>query len=259
MKTNYHTHTYRCHHAKGTEYEIVASAVEQGFDILGITDHCPHPDQRKNYSMDYDDIGEYIQAVQDAGETYKDLIEVHVGFEAEWIPKYASYYDQLLSSTAVEYLILGQHYYFSQNSRFYNVFNMIGTKSFPDYAKFVVEGMSTGLFKFIAHPDIIMQTQAPIDDNSKIALDMILDAAVKNNYILEFNGGGFRRGIREFPEGERYPYPYNPFWEEVAKTGLRVIIGSDAHTPTQLFDDGVQMAHRVAADLGLNVIEKLDL
>lgn len=30
MLANYHTHTVRCHHAKGTEREYIEHAIEQG-------------------------------------------------------------------------------------------------------------------------------------------------------------------------------------------------------------------------------------
>ena len=41
MHTNYHTHTYRCHHAFGTEREYIEKAIEAGFTVLGFSDHTP--------------------------------------------------------------------------------------------------------------------------------------------------------------------------------------------------------------------------
>ncbi len=35
---NYHTHTKRCGHAKGTDEEYVIAAIEGGFDELGFSD-----------------------------------------------------------------------------------------------------------------------------------------------------------------------------------------------------------------------------
>ena len=42
MIANYHTHTWRCNHATGQEEEYVLTAVEQGFQILGFSDHAPY-------------------------------------------------------------------------------------------------------------------------------------------------------------------------------------------------------------------------
>ena len=43
MKTNYHTHTYRCKHAMGNDEHIVKRAIDAGIDILGFSDHNPWP------------------------------------------------------------------------------------------------------------------------------------------------------------------------------------------------------------------------
>ena len=43
MIANYHTHTWRCRHANGTEREYVERAIEGGLKILGFSDHSPYP------------------------------------------------------------------------------------------------------------------------------------------------------------------------------------------------------------------------
>ena len=45
-KINYHTHTYRCGHAKGTEEEMVQAAINMNIEELGISDHIPLPAYR---------------------------------------------------------------------------------------------------------------------------------------------------------------------------------------------------------------------
>ena len=41
MKTNYHTHTTRCHHATGSDEEFVLSAIKGGYQEIGFSDHTP--------------------------------------------------------------------------------------------------------------------------------------------------------------------------------------------------------------------------
>ena len=36
---NYHTHTYRCGHALGNEYEMVEAALHEGYQELGMSCH----------------------------------------------------------------------------------------------------------------------------------------------------------------------------------------------------------------------------
>ena len=43
MIANYHTHTWRCRYANGTEREYVERAIEGGLKILGFSDHSPYP------------------------------------------------------------------------------------------------------------------------------------------------------------------------------------------------------------------------
>ena len=43
MKTNFHTHTFRCGHAIGNEEEMVKSAIKNDILELGFSDHIPLP------------------------------------------------------------------------------------------------------------------------------------------------------------------------------------------------------------------------
>ena len=47
-KTNFHTHTYRCGHANGSEEEMVCSAIKMGIEELGISEHVPLPHYRQH-------------------------------------------------------------------------------------------------------------------------------------------------------------------------------------------------------------------
>ena len=41
MQENYHTHTYRCRHAIGSEEEYIRKAIDGGLKVLGFSDHTP--------------------------------------------------------------------------------------------------------------------------------------------------------------------------------------------------------------------------
>ena len=90
MKTNYHTHTYRCKHAMGNDERIVQHAIKAGIDILGFSDHTPWP----HFPDDYDShvrmetmyLPEYCRSIRRLREKYKDQIELHIGLEAEYFP-----------------------------------------------------------------------------------------------------------------------------------------------------------------------------
>lgn len=64
---NYHTHTYRCRHAKGDVADYVAAAAAGGLAELGFSDHCPYPDGRWQANrMDMADLPGYVAAINAA-------------------------------------------------------------------------------------------------------------------------------------------------------------------------------------------------
>ena len=66
MIANYHTHTWRCRHADGTEREYVERAIEGGLKILGFSDHSPYP-----FPEGYDSG---MRMRLDQGEGYVDTV-----------------------------------------------------------------------------------------------------------------------------------------------------------------------------------------
>ena len=89
MIANYHTHTYRCHHADGTEREYVERAIENGLKIFGFSDHVPMPfpdGHQSGYRVRIEALEDYVRTVEGLREEYKKDIEILLGFEAEYYP-----------------------------------------------------------------------------------------------------------------------------------------------------------------------------
>ena len=47
-KTNFHTHTYRCGHANGSEEDMICAAMKMGIEELGLSEHVPLPHYRQH-------------------------------------------------------------------------------------------------------------------------------------------------------------------------------------------------------------------
>lgn len=261
MLTNYHTHCLRCEHAEGTEADYVNKAIEQGFDILGMSDHVPYPGNLEGFRMKFEEIDDYIDTVRAEAEKNKDKIEVLLGFESEYLPKKRDYYESLLTKYGVDYLALGQHF-FSVNSLGSQKSAFFITESVDciTYAKSVVEAMSTGYYAFVAHPDIVGVNMLPWDKNFDKMSDIIIDAAIKYDIPLEVNANGIRRGLIEDGMcGTHYMYPHYKFWEKVAEAKVKTIVSSDCHAPHLLFDDDVRKVRQIAENWGLNIIDVLPI
>ena len=72
---------------------------------------------------------------------------------------------------------------------------------------------------------------------------------------------GFKYGIlfgdvagSYFCDEERYPYPHPKFWSKVAKTNIPVLINADAHHPSNIYDDKMELAYKLVGEWGLNLI-----
>ena len=85
VKANYHTHTERCKHARGSEREYIESAIEHGFEVLGFSDHTPQPYENGFVSrirMDMSEFDGYMDTIRSLKEEYSDRIEIKTGLEA---------------------------------------------------------------------------------------------------------------------------------------------------------------------------------
>lgn len=256
IKTNYHTHTKRCLHAEGNDLDYINEAIKANLHTIGFSDHGPYEDNRFGLRMPYSVLPEYIKTFKNFKKQFKDIINIKIGLEIEYDENKLDYYKYLL--TKLDYLALGQHIFLDKNNNFLNSYEIKSTESYLDYANSISKALDTKLFSFVAHPDLIFLNEFPFDENCEKACNIIINAAKRNNSILEFNANGFRRGIHKFPDGERYQYPYKPFWEKVKENNLMVLVSSDCHNPKQVYDSYMEMAVNTAKDFGLNVIDFID-
>ena len=88
---NYHTHTYRCNHAKGEDRDYVLRAIDEGFTLLGFSDHTPWPYQytavhrNRMYPSQLED---YVTSIKSLREEFRDQIDIRLGLEVEAFTDY---------------------------------------------------------------------------------------------------------------------------------------------------------------------------
>ena len=74
---NYHTHTYRCRHAGGTDRDYVEAAIAAGLTTLGFSDHSPMvftTDHKSSFRMSLEETPGYFESLLQLREEYKDRI-----------------------------------------------------------------------------------------------------------------------------------------------------------------------------------------
>ena len=247
FKHNFHTHTFRCKHAKGDVADYCARAVELGMETLGFSDHSAMPDARWiRVRMHYEQLDDYIGAIDRAREDFPQL-NIKKGMECEYVPRLHHYYeDELLGERAFDYLIGAAHFFTADNGKWSGTYGgTTSAKTLADFARYSVEMIETRLFDFIAHPDLFGNCYPTWDANTAACARDIAQAAAENGVGLEINALGLRKIAGRptaFPQ-----YPWEPFWTVVAEAGAPVLVNSDAHRPDDLqgrAGDAMNLAHR---------------
>lgn len=238
MKTNFHTHTFRCKHALGTDEEYVKAALTAGFDVLGFADHAPWRYATPYVShcrMTADMWPDYKRSVQSLQLKYTGQIEIRLGLECEYTKRY---FDQLLRlrDDGCEYFILASHFLDSEEYAGYTGNTCSSNDELRRYADQTAEGIATGLYCYVAHPDLYMMNRPVFDKASMEAADVICQAAKEAHMPLEYNLLGLGDEMRGHSRG----YPHSDFWQYIRKWENDVIIGVDAHSPDALTNEAVR-------------------
>lgn len=252
---NYHTHTYRCQHASGDVIDYAREALAQGATVLGMSDHAALPDNRwQSVRMTFDQLEEYEQAIQTAREAYPQL-QILKGMECEYAPEYESYMrEELLDKRQYDYLIGAAHFVPVDGEWLVSFDRITSPKAIAAYSEYVIKMMQSGLFAFIAHPDVFGSCNDEWNADLEACSRDILEAAQDLNMPLEINGYGFRKPHRQTPNGSRPIYPWRPFWEVASDYNIKAICNSDAHRPQDVManlDDCLQLAE----SLGIETVE----
>lgn len=256
---NYHTHTARCGHASGTDEEYVLAAIEAGYETLGFSDHMPWPYKSGFTSptvrMTTEEIGGYLDSLRSLREKYRDKIRIYIGFEAEYFPAYMGWLKELKEREGLDFLILGNHFDESDETGIYYG-AATAKEQILSYCDNTLLGMETGLFVYLAHPDLAMMNYPVFDETAKEISYRLCRRAKELGLPLEYNLQGQRLAERGKAKG--LGYPCREFWEIAKEVGNEVIIGMDSHAPETVIDEE-RYARELAVleEMGLKIIWSL--
>ena len=203
--------------------------------------------------MEWESLEDYISSINALKKKYEGIIEIHLGLETEYSKTALEERKELKGM--VEYLLLGQHFDDPSNRNF-SVFRKNTDEEILEYARLVCEGIDSGLFTYLAHPDVIMNGQEEFTQACEKAAHMIGKKAQETGIPLEINCHGIGKGRKPFPDGDMYYYPNRDFWSILAQYEIKGIVGIDAHDPRDLLDtEAVEEGLRELADLDIEIIE----
>lgn len=253
MTYNYHTHTYRCHHATGTVEEYIKMAVDNGITHMGFSDHFPYictdgteGEARVRVAEAYD----YVSEIDELRQKYKNKIDIKIGFEMEYFP---DFFDEMLKNAVeygAEYLILGEHYIEEESPNGIHAFEETDDEVFLSrYTDCVISAIRSGYFTYVAHPDGIRF----VGDETVFEKHVrrICIASREYNIPLELNFLGIR---------DNRHYPNMVFWKIAGEEKSPVTFGFDAHSIKSAYNGkSIPRAEEIVETYGLNYIGKPDI
>ena len=251
---NFHTHTYRCHHAKGTDRDYIEAAIKAGYTEIGFSDHVPYLFPTEHYSdfrMRPEETEEYVNSIRALQEEYKDKIKIRLGFEVEYYPQLFDKLLNFLKPFHYDYLILGQHFTNNEydENAFYSGHKTDNVDIMDTYIQQTLDALKTGEFLYFAHPDLIHYTGDKRIYEEK--MHYFVKELKKLNIPLECNFLGF---------WDKRHYPNKTFWGFVAEEQNPVVIGLDAHQPEVYLDKArLDEMKKFLDDFGIKPIENLQI
>ena len=256
---NYHSHTARCGHAWGADEEFIQAAIDNGYGVLGFSEHSPWPfvdgyqeiDTRQRIRLE--ELDTYLSDMQALKERYKDRIEIKIGLECEYFPQYFDWLKTVRPK--VDYLLLGVHcadhdehlsHYYARSTK---------EEQVEEYLRCALAGMESGLFAYLAHPDLCLANYPQYDAVAEHMVHSICRRAKELDMPLEYNLYGIDKQARGRHKG--LCYPCKLFWEAAADHGCTAIIGVDAHRPEHFIRQRFLDAREYLLSLGLHLTEEI--
>lgn len=283
---NYHTHAKYCKHGEGNISEYVKNAVKANMQELGFTCHIPFEESfldsdyykdimsnaNKNNDniqpgresrMDYSEIGLYLNDIEQAKKEYSN-IRLLSGFECEYDETNKDFIKKIRSK--VDYLIIGMHHVFKDSTLYDFTKKYVVSKNecrkltYDDldvYAEACINAMKSGIFTILAHPDFFMDKVEDFTDKCEEVSRRIIEAAIEYNVYLELNTSDYNKSKIKH---RRLMFPRDEFWKIVGEYDeVKVVVGTDAHHPSDVCDFQLHHIKKIINDYKLNVVNKIVL
>lgn len=233
MRIDYHTHHARCGHAVGNLEQYIQSAIAQGMEQIGLSDHMPllHVDPATYYpemAMPLSELPAYVEECFRLKEKYRDHISVRVGLEGDYIEGYEEQIAEIVNAYPWDYVIGSVHFLGTWDvTDFRQVHNWEGRSPIEVYEQYydaVRKAAATGLYDYIGHIDAIKRFGYRPEEDVSALEDSALEAVAKHGLAIELNAAGIHTAAKEM-------YPSPRMLKRARELGIPITYGSDAHHP----------------------------
>ena len=242
---DYHMHTPRCNHAKGTIIEYAQAAIDVGLSEIGMSDHSPMPNGfDKAWRMDESELDSFLEELEAAQQQFKGQLVIKAALEVDYYEGAEEYIQYLAQYYDWDYLMGSVHFIgewgFDNPDEIDKFERCDIEQAYCDYFRLVGLSAASGLFDSIGHPDLIKKFGYRAPQGSKRvkqAENDMLHAVKQADVALEISSAGLRKPVKEI-------YPHPSIVERAAQLNIPFVYGSDAHAPAEVghaMDDCLRM------------------
>lgn len=256
MKTNYHTHTFYCGHARGTPKDYIEEAIKNKFDILGFSEHAYLPDVLTfKDRMSLEKQNEFRETINKLKILYKDKLEIYVGLELDYFEDLDYYYESIKND--FDYFGLSLHFYQTKDPLNHSSYCVDNYEKALKYKELMIKGIKSGYFNFICHADLFLNGIREVTKDIYELLEEIVITAKEYKLPFEINMNAFRRKFIITKDGPSQPYTRKEFLELLSKHQAEVVISSDCHDPELLADEYFIYGYELVKKYKLNLIDRV--
>ena len=242
VRTDYHVHTTLCHHAAGEPIDYVQAAQKAGLTEIGFADHNPMPEQFDEWRMSIQDLPRYLEMIE---EVRSAGVSIRLGLECDFIEGYESWIETLAGKAPWDYFIGSVHYiapgWDVDNPKYLSRFRKFPVEDIWElYWKNYVRCIESGLFDFVAHPDLAKKFGFRPTGDLRRYYEPAIESMAARNVAFEINTAGLRKEAKEI-------YPSLEFLQLAREAGVAMLINSDAHAPGEVgykFDQARDLARQ---------------
>jgi histidinol-phosphatase (PHP family) len=254
MNPDYHMHTPLCRHATGHPVEYAREALRKGLPEIGFADHNPMSRPFDDWRMDIGDLPRYFEMVEEARAQVPEL-PIRLGLECDFLPGQEDWIHQLSTMADWDYLIGSVHYltpdWAVDNPAYVGRYHEYPPEElWTLYWSAAEKSARSGLFDFIAHPDLVKIFGARPEGDLSRYYEPVIAALADTGGAFEINTAGLRKPVHEI-------YPAPGFLKLARAAGVPLVINSDAHMPGQVgmdFEAGRALAREAGYTTSLRFI-----
>ena len=146
------------------------------------------------------------------------------------LSRYIPWLKEQIKKYQLNYILFGNHHFHTDEKFPYFGHHTNNRDMLDLYEESAIEGMESGLYNCLAHPDLFMRSYPKFDHHCATISRHICRTAARLNIPLEYNIGY----VAYNEEHGLNTYPCPNFWHIAANEGCTAIIGMDAHNNNDL-------------------------